>query len=472
MPAYVAAATSFVALVRAASAGDARFDPSCFDGKVRTREKCCGQAPHAGCLWGAILSHGYCCDLSSECFAWGVGIAGDDVADPMFARSGLECRHLCQAAPSCRGWTFVLPGFPDEELRYSCWLKSRLWSGAEAAAGAQLSSRSSEVVSGSRHCPKAHEEVLVGLQQRRTVDLRHEPPSAVARPNWDRDPGGFAGRAAKSLLMHGWAVVRGAFSEEAADLVRDACKRAEAQLLGRDARCMGNRGPRRYSLGSASKTHHMVHWPEWRWLIDNPAVADILRLVFQGDNYVSIGGGGDLVLGETDSVQWLHVDLPRWEMYDRVYPPPGIGVNFAVHDVGCADGPMRLVPDSHTLPFRLEEVAVHTETAMLERYGLSRVFVCPLQKGDIVLRDLRLWHAGSANLGHNTRHSPNAEFLATWYADATEGTEDHLAPRKVIPEEVWQQLSPQGQKVAERTRALEPVDGSFYDQIGIPQQYD
>merc|ERR1719414_913238 len=100
--------------------------------------------------------------------------------------------------------------------------------------------------------------------------------------------------------------------------------------------------------------------------------------------------------------------------------------------------------------FQLDKVNPATESAMLESHSLTRVFVCPLRRGDAVLRDLRLWHAGSANLGPQARLSPNAEFLATWYADLTDGQEDHLAPRQSVPQEIWKQLSPHAQKITRR----------------------
>jgi len=267
-------------------------------------------------------------------------------------------------------------------------------------------------------------------------------------------------------------VLRGALEEAEAQQLHDACAREVETLLPLDPDRAGNRGPRRYSLGSASRTHHMVHVPEWARLIDHAAITPILRLAFGDDDYVAIGGGGDVVLEHTDSMQWLHVDLPRWEMYERVHPPPGLGVNYAVHDVSCDGGAMRLVPDTHTMPFQLDKMAPFTESEMLESFGLMRVMVCPMKRGDILLRDLRLWHAGAANLGDTPRLSPNSEFLAKWYADATEGTEDHLAPRRVLPRKLWEQLSPHGQQITRRTRAEGLLDTRFHEKIAVPQQYD
>lgn len=312
----------------------------------------------------------------------------------------------------------------------------------------------------------------------RTVTLEQEPGGCIVRPSWD--PSGYARRAAEALLQHGWAVVKGALPKEQADELFRASERALADFLEKDRHLVGNRGPRRYSMGSASKTHHMAHWPEWRYAIDNPIIVEVLKRIFAEDltdpdaqgEYVAIGGGGDLVLGDTDATQWLHVDLPRWEMYDQIHPPPGVGVNFAVHDVSCDGGAMRLVPDTHTMPFQMELLAPSTEGKILKDLGLYRVHVCPLEKGDVILRDLRLWHAGSPNMDQKVRHLPNSEYLAPWYADKTEGTGDHLAPRKSIPHEIWLQLSPYTQRMSSRAHAEEPLELGWNKEIILPQQYD
>eukprot|EP00971_Amphidinium_carterae_P194258 3854633-Amphidinium_carterae.3 len=145
-------------------------------------------------------------------------------------------------------------------------------------------------------------------------------------------------------------------------------------------------------------------------------------------------------------------------MYDKVFPPPGVGVNFVLHDIACSGGPMRLIPGTHLMPFQLHEMAVATESSILEHYDLHRVMVCPLKAGDALVRDLRLWHAGSANHGDSPRILPNTEYLAPWYADLTVGTEDHLAPRPSIPEEVWTRLSHDMQQASERVRAVTPLE--------------
>ncbi|CAE8605622.1 unnamed protein product, partial [Polarella glacialis] len=119
---------------------------------------------------------------------------------------------------------------------------------------------------------------------------------------------GFAREAAGSLLGSGWTLLRNALNAKQITALRLAATSAAEDLLSRDPQRRGNRGPRRYSFGGASTTHHMVHLQAWADLMDNEALRSVLELAF-GGQYVAVGGGGDFVLGETDTHQRLHVDL-------------------------------------------------------------------------------------------------------------------------------------------------------------------
>jgi hypothetical protein len=92
----------------------------------------------------------------------------------------------------------------------------------------------------------------------------------------------------------------------------------------------------------------MVHLAPWAQLLDVHPVVRTLEEVFQGE-YVAIGGGGDFVLGETDSHQRLHVDLQLEAMYDSE-SPAAVVANFVISEITCEDGPLRLVPQPQNLP--------------------------------------------------------------------------------------------------------------------------
>ena len=228
--------------------------------------------------------------------------------------------------------------------------------------------------------------------------------------------------AAQAILSEGWAVLRQVLHDPLLKALRQSCLKAAEDLLLHDPQRVGNRGPRRYSWGGASTSHHMVHLRPWAQLLDIDPVVKVLEAIF--DEYVAIGGGGDFVLGHTDSHQRLHVDLQLEAMYESTRPA-AVVANFVVSEISCEDGPMRLVPKTQNIPLASQlgkdwGYATHLqkEDNILANENLSYVLLCPLKPGDVVLRDMRLWHGGSPNFGAQTRYLPSAEFLSLGYAEA------------------------------------------------------
>lgn len=322
-----------------------------------------------------------------------------------------------------------------------------------------MQSSTAGVVSGPRLCPGGNaSDSAFGTQTPLIENLRAEEATKnTFQPHSDPD---YVPKAASALLESGWAVLRGILNQNDIDALSQTAHEVAAKILLHDSSRLGNRGPRRYSYGGASKTHHMVHEQAWARLLDNKLLTPVLDFLYGGE-YVAVGGGGDFVLGSTDTHQRLHVDLQRPEMYDVAYPPAAIAANFAVSHVSCEDGPMRIVPKTQRLPLASADEASRASgsahMSSLEReatfetsLGLSRLIICPLEPGDVLLRDMRLWHGGTPNLGNATRLLPSAEFLAPWYADLTQGTDDHFAPRPILPFEHWWQMSARGRKSTQR----------------------
>merc|ERR1712232_718948 len=94
------------------------------------------------------------------------------------------------------------------------------------------------------------------------------------------------------------------------------------------------------------------------------------------------------------------------------------------------------------------------ERAIQAKLGKSALKVCPLEPGDVLLRDMRLWHGGTPNYGKSVRLLPGAEFLAPWYADIASGTEDHFAPRPSLPFAHWWRMSAKGRQSTSRILSM------------------
>ena len=57
-------------------------------------------------------------------------------------------------------------------------------------------------------------------------------------------------------------------------------QRIADEIISRDPGRLGNRGPYRWSLGSAFKTGHMLHIPEVVELIDLPTITSVLTVLY------------------------------------------------------------------------------------------------------------------------------------------------------------------------------------------------
>lgn len=434
----------------AAPAAEEVFDARCFEEAARAeRAKCQLEDPCRSDCWTSVFSHSYCCLEESPCWWWGRAAAAGGALRVEAARSGVECRYLCQAEPSCAAWTFHFPAAPSPDAPGPCALLSAAAAGP-ARPGDELVAG---VVSGPRICAGPGPPKLL-------------PPAAsldTAGQVFVVGSADYAGLAARALVDSGWAVLRGALSSGRVEaLARSAAEEAQG-ILQRDPPRLGNRGPRRYSFGGASTTHHVLHREAWSDLADDAVLAEVLALAF-GGAYVLGGGGGDFVLGGTDTHQRLHVDLQLEEMYDVPLPPAAITANVAVASIECDGGPVRLVPRTQGLPLAFAEEAMQgkdltlaspleREAAACARLGLQMLAICPMRPGDVLLRDMRVWHGGTPNRGSATRFLPSAEFLAPWYADLTVGSDDHFAPRPALPFASWLRMSDQGRAVSRRMLA-------------------
>ncbi|CAE7761974.1 OLA1 [Symbiodinium necroappetens] len=358
------------------------------------------------------------------------------------AYSGVQCRHLCQAHETCAYWTYIVktPQVPDS-LQGRCFLKSSL-----AAANRELAHPF--VVSGERLCVHFSEGLSaeaargrVGLQTpvwRTSVGKQATTGTALlpgaGTEDWYRE-------AAKALDEVGFVVILDALSDaQTAELLHKAKQVAEKMLL-LDPERLGNRGPRRYSFGGASRTLHLMHIEGWEQLLDNEPVNQLLA-AYYSEGFLACGGGGDFVLGSTSTYQSLHLDVGG--PVHSLEKAPAIGVNFALEDISCADAPMRAVPYSHQNTSEPPDLTS-------EPQEMKDSVLCPLPRGSALVRDLRVWHGGTPSGSSLPRFLPNAEFVSLLWGSLTCGSGEILDPcQPVLPRTSHARLSPFARAISAR----------------------
>eukprot|EP00435_Cladocopium_sp_Y103_P031094 s596_g7.t2 len=174
-----------------------------------------------------------------------------------------------------------------------------------------------------------------------------------------------------------------------------ACREEERAMLQRDP-------------GEAQKTGHLLHRPEWTALIDLEKVTPVLQQIFEGDDYLCAGAGGDFVRPGVTEYQPLHVDLD--------FP-------------GCRDHPENRAPVV-TLNVALEPLTRIIPGTHCVKEGWADAWEPPSQMEEPEASDA-------------TRFLPNVEFAASWWCVAS--TEElwrnpwKLAPRG-MPRQLWSRM--------------------------------
>lgn len=254
--------------------------------------------------------------------------------------------------------------------------------------------------------------------------------------------------AVRIFNRDGFVVIQDALNAQQLATMNDACSRVINEMMELDGHRQGNRGSHRYSFGGASITGQLLHHAQWATLIDLPTVTPILSAIFNSDDYVCSGAGGDFCLPGAVDYQPLHSDMgdrrefngrrfgsfhdPRGVLNYRDLPCPFVVCNFLMVDFTALNGPIRQIPGTQhsqqPIPRRSQEPQ-----------WMKLSTLCPAPAGSVVIRDVRAWHGGTPNLSDQVRAMPNAEFHAPWYREPLDIS---------MPREIFDGLSAHAQKIS------------------------
>jgi hypothetical protein len=233
-------------------------------------------------------------------------------------------------------------------------------------------------------------------------------------------------RAVRIFDRDGFVVVRDVLIPEQTQFLADGVLEVVDEIVSLDADRQGNRGSHRYSFGGTSITRSMLHRPEWRMLLDVPAVTALLDAIFGSSDYMVRAASGDFCLPGATGYQPLHADVGdfvspertpfssfqdrRGHLSVRDLPTPYVCVNFLPFEQTRLNGPTRQIlgsQHSRARPPTLEE----------EPEWMRLSTVCPVPAGAVQIRDVRAWHGGTPNLSDHVRAIPNIEVYAPWFRE-------------------------------------------------------
>jgi ectoine hydroxylase-related dioxygenase (phytanoyl-CoA dioxygenase family) len=125
---------------------------------------------------------------------------------------------------------------------------------------------------------------------------------------------------------------------------------------------------------------------------------------------------------------FFHDPLGQTTFHD--VPAPFIVINFAMIDFTRENGATRFVPATQRCrhaPPSLED----------EPEWMQNSILCA-PAGTAIIRDVRCWHAGTANTSDQIRPMTSVGYYAPWFAARYEG---------VLPRERYNELSPRAQRL-------------------------
>jgi ectoine hydroxylase-related dioxygenase (phytanoyl-CoA dioxygenase family) len=190
----------------------------------------------------------------------------------------------------------------------------------------------------------------------------------------------------------GYVILGGAVDPAVLDAIKPKLDEDTAELQRRGA--WGGAGRRVGHLQQSMPRDSEHIYGE---IVTNPLVIQLTTAVL-GEGIHSHFYNGNTNLPGSEA-QPLHRDSGRPEVID-VAETVSIVINMSPVDVDETNGATEIWPGTHKLP---GANGVSEEVEAARRAELPPVRAVT-KKGDVVLRDIRLWHRGVPNLGDQARH--------------------------------------------------------------------
>jgi hypothetical protein len=158
--------------------------------------------------------------------------------------------------------------------------------------------------------------------------------------------------------------------------------------------------------------------PEWLFpsILFNPFACALSRALL-GVRAINSHYTGNTSLPRSPWRQPVHFDYGHLPAVDAAAPPHGLIVNVPMIDMHAGTGAIELWPGSHRVPIAGEGVFEHGVPAeALERQRALRPPLQPsVRAGAVLIRDLRLWHAGMPNPSDQVRPMIAMIHFAPWW---------------------------------------------------------
>lgn len=203
-----------------------------------------------------------------------------------------------------------------------------------------------------------------------------------------------------SLRRNGFVVLKNVLSDDELDAAYSAIDPMIAHILEKNI-SFGNRGPNRMS---ASGFYKNIDKQDGLYTMrENPQLAKFMRELFKECGY-QYGGAGADISGPGSGYQWLHSDdtgsLPFSgddDIRHRHWKPSMVMAHPILEEWHNRNGPLRIIPWTATSAGTYGNISKEgTSYAKEQEWNFINSWI-PAQRGDVIIRDVRVLHGGTPN---------------------------------------------------------------------------
>ncbi|WWC60943.1 uncharacterized protein I303_103519 [Kwoniella dejecticola CBS 10117] len=232
--------------------------------------------------------------------------------------------------------------------------------------------------------------------------------------------------AVDALFKDGVVVLQNAIDVEVIDKLNEKMKEDTAKILGGAVKGIHwNQGA---DKGNVSQVPPILEEYMFPQVYANKLAASVLSCVLGPQpelHYIR----SNTLLGNTETRQKVHKDVRGRHLSH----PYAIAQNICLIDVTPENGSTELWLGTNNSSPWTDHEAMHlgfvAENKLEERRKIRPPVYTPVKKGSLILRDLRLWHAGMPNHTEETRVMLAFVYFASWYRN----TMKQKFPRSLKP---------------------------------------
>ncbi|MEM7029808.1 MAG: phytanoyl-CoA dioxygenase family protein [Chloroflexota bacterium] len=202
-------------------------------------------------------------------------------------------------------------------------------------------------------------------------------------------------QAVQAIHEDGYLVLENIISHDHLDILREKMTEDSHTLINADKWGGAGRLPGHLQQGPPPFAPYV--FPD---IVANPFITQVTKGVLGAGMFNSFYSGNTNCPGSNE--QPLHSDQQHlWPNLPVAHPAASLVVNIALRDVTIADGAIELWPGSHLETRTTGRIDADIAA---ERREVNPPIRGETKKGDVLIRDMRVWHRGVPNQSDELRH--------------------------------------------------------------------